>query len=78
MAPAFVVVNDKGNDFFASVTKPVAFTIGKRPSCSDSSMVSAHVVALATVSAPRPDDERKVTLASRAVRCARRRASGRW
>ena len=29
--PAFVVVDDKGNDFFASVTKPVAQTIGKRP-----------------------------------------------
>ena len=29
--PAFVVVDDKGNDFFASVTKPVAFSIGTRP-----------------------------------------------
>jgi fumarate hydratase class I len=29
--PAFVVVDDKGNDFFASFTKPVAFTIDKRP-----------------------------------------------
>jgi fumarate hydratase class I len=29
--PAFIVVDDKGNDFFASVTKPVAFTIEKRP-----------------------------------------------
>ena len=29
--PAFVVVDDKGNDFFASVTKPIAHTIGKRP-----------------------------------------------
>ena len=28
--PAFVVDDDKGNDFFASVTKPVAFTIEKR------------------------------------------------
>ena len=28
--PAFIVVDDKGNDFFASVTKPVAFTIEKR------------------------------------------------
>ena len=28
--PAFVVVDDKGNDFFAGVTKPVAFTIEKR------------------------------------------------
>ncbi len=28
--PAFVVVDDKGNDFFAAVTKPVAFTIEKR------------------------------------------------
>ena len=27
---AFVVVDDKGNDFFASVTKPVAMTIPKR------------------------------------------------
>lgn len=29
--PAFIVVDDKGNDFFASVTKPVAMTIQKRP-----------------------------------------------
>jgi len=29
--PAFVVVDDKGNDFFAEVTKPVAMTIGRRP-----------------------------------------------
>ncbi len=28
--PAFVVVDDKGNDFFATVTRPVAFTIEKR------------------------------------------------
>ncbi len=28
--PAFVVVDDKGNDFFAGVTKPVALTIEKR------------------------------------------------
>jgi fumarate hydratase class I len=28
--PAFIVVDDKGHDFFASVTKPVAFTIEKR------------------------------------------------
>ncbi len=28
--PAFIVVDDKGNDFFASVTKPVAFTITTR------------------------------------------------
>ena len=28
--PAFVIVDDKGNDFFAEVAKPVAFTIGKR------------------------------------------------
>jgi fumarate hydratase class I len=28
--PAFVVVDDKGEDFFAGVTKPVAFTIEKR------------------------------------------------
>ena len=28
--PAFIVVDDKGNDFFASVTTPVAFTIEKR------------------------------------------------
>src|SRR5690554_6533263 len=32
--PAFIVVDDKGNDFFAAVTKPVAFTIGKRPGLS--------------------------------------------
>ncbi|HET9658072.1 MAG TPA: fumarate hydratase [Kineosporiaceae bacterium] len=29
--PAFVVVDDKGNDFFADVTKPVAMTIPTRP-----------------------------------------------
>ena len=29
--PAFIVVDDKGDDFFAAVTKPVAFTIPKRP-----------------------------------------------
>ena len=29
--PAFIVVDDKGNDFFAEVTKPVAMTIPKRP-----------------------------------------------
>ncbi|HHU10000.1 MAG TPA: fumarate hydratase [Intrasporangiaceae bacterium] len=29
--PAFIVVDDKGNDFFAAVTKPVAFTISRRP-----------------------------------------------
>jgi fumarate hydratase class I len=29
--PAFIVVDDKGNDFFAEVTKPVAMTIEKRP-----------------------------------------------
>jgi fumarate hydratase class I len=29
--PAFVVVDDKGNDFFADVTKPVATTIPRRP-----------------------------------------------
>ncbi len=29
--PAFIVVDDKGHDFFAAVTKPVAFSIPKRP-----------------------------------------------
>jgi fumarate hydratase class I len=29
--PAFVVVDDKGNDFFAEVTKPMATTIQRRP-----------------------------------------------
>jgi len=29
--PAFIVVDDKGNDFFADVTKPMAFTIQRRP-----------------------------------------------
>ncbi len=29
--PAFIVVDDKGNDFFAAVTKPMAFTISTRP-----------------------------------------------
>ncbi|MEO7422490.1 MAG: FumA C-terminus/TtdB family hydratase beta subunit, partial [Ornithinibacter sp.] len=28
--PAFIIVDDKGNDFFASVTKPVSFTITTR------------------------------------------------
>jgi fumarate hydratase class I len=28
--PAFIVVDDKGNDFFASI-KPVAYTIGRKP-----------------------------------------------
>jgi fumarate hydratase, class I len=30
--PAFIVVDDKGNDFFADTTRPVALTIGRRPS----------------------------------------------
>ncbi|MCE0535012.1 fumarate hydratase [Kineosporia rhizophila] len=29
--PAFVVVDDKGNDFFAEVTKPMAMSIQRRP-----------------------------------------------
>jgi len=29
--PAFVVVDDKGNDFFAEVTKPMALSIQRRP-----------------------------------------------
>src|SRR4029079_18629858 len=29
--PAFIVVDDKGYDFFAAVGKPMAFTISKRP-----------------------------------------------
>ncbi len=29
--PAFIIVDDKGNDFFAEVSKPIAFSIGKRP-----------------------------------------------
>jgi fumarate hydratase, class I len=29
--PAFVVVDDKGNDFFAEVSRPVALSIGPRP-----------------------------------------------
>ena len=29
--PAFIVVDDKGGDFFADVTKPVAMSIGRRP-----------------------------------------------
>ena len=29
--PAFIVVDDKGNDFFAEVSKPMALTITKRP-----------------------------------------------
>jgi fumarate hydratase class I len=30
--PAFIVVDDKGNDFFAETAKPVALTIGRGPS----------------------------------------------
>ncbi len=33
--PAFIVVDDKGTDFFASVSKPIAMTIGKRPGLED-------------------------------------------
>ena len=33
--PAFIVVDNKGNDFFASVSKPVAMTIEKRPGLND-------------------------------------------
>ena len=33
--PAFIVVDDKGDDFFASVSKPVAMTIEKRPGLND-------------------------------------------
>ncbi len=29
--PAFIIVDDKGNDFFAEVTRPMAMTIEKRP-----------------------------------------------
>jgi fumarate hydratase class I len=29
--PAFIVVDDKGNDFYAETAKPVAMSIGKRP-----------------------------------------------
>ncbi|MGV8848153.1 MAG: fumarate hydratase [Propionibacteriaceae bacterium] len=29
--PAFIIVDDKGNDFFAEVSKPKAFSISKRP-----------------------------------------------
>jgi len=29
--PAFIVVDDKGNDFFAEVNKPIALTIPRRP-----------------------------------------------
>jgi fumarate hydratase, class I len=32
--PAFIVVDDKGNDFFAEVTKPVAMTIQRRAGMS--------------------------------------------
>jgi fumarate hydratase class I len=32
--PAFIVVDDKGNDFFAEVTKPMAMTIQRRPGLS--------------------------------------------
>ena len=29
--PAFIVVDDKGNDFYAETAKPVAMSITKRP-----------------------------------------------
>lgn len=29
--PAFVIVDDKGDDFFAATAKPTAMTIEKRP-----------------------------------------------
>jgi fumarate hydratase class I len=29
--PAFIVVDDKGNDFYAEASKPVAISVGKRP-----------------------------------------------
>ena len=29
--PAFIIVDDKGNDFYADTVKPVAMTITKRP-----------------------------------------------
>jgi fumarate hydratase class I len=29
--PAFIVVDDKGNDFYAEVAKPVAMSITRRP-----------------------------------------------
>ncbi|HEU4674539.1 MAG TPA: fumarate hydratase C-terminal domain-containing protein, partial [Motilibacteraceae bacterium] len=30
--PAFIVVDDKGNDFFIDPARPVALTIGRGPS----------------------------------------------
>lgn len=33
--PAFIIVDDKGNDFFASVSTPVAMSIPKRPGLDD-------------------------------------------
>jgi fumarate hydratase, class I len=33
--PAFIVVDDKGNDFFADVSKPLAMTIRRRPGMED-------------------------------------------
>lgn len=35
--PAFVIVDDKGNDFFAEVSKPLAMTISKRPGLEEES-----------------------------------------
>ena len=32
--PAFIVVDDKGNDFFAATAKPTAMTITTRPGLS--------------------------------------------
>jgi fumarate hydratase class I len=29
--PAFIIVDDKGNDFFAEISKPLAMSINKRP-----------------------------------------------
>ncbi|GMA40521.1 fumarate hydratase [Mobilicoccus caccae] len=42
--PAFIVVDDKGNDFFATVgPKAVARTIGKRPGLEDGKSADGHM-----------------------------------
>ena len=33
--PAFIVVDDKGNDFFEDVSRPLATTIQRRPGLED-------------------------------------------
>ncbi len=40
--PAFVIVDDKGNDFFADVTRPIALAIGHRPGADHDTYGHGH------------------------------------